>query len=104
MTSRKALPPDELEAALRTLPAWRLVTTDGRVELTRSYEFPSFPAAIRFMAAAVEPIEALNHHPRWENAWRTVTVWLCTWDAGHRPSALDLELARTLDALFAATG
>jgi pterin-4a-carbinolamine dehydratase len=41
-----------------------------------------------------------QHHPRWENQWRTVTVYLSTWDIGYRVSALDIALARTLDALY----
>ena len=59
----------------------------------------SFADAIGFMNAAVPKIDALQHHPRWENVWRTVSVWLSTWDIGHQPSELDLELAACLDGL-----
>jgi pterin-4a-carbinolamine dehydratase len=43
----------------------------------------------------------VDHHPRWENIWRTVTVWLSTWDIGHKVSRLDLELAQYFEALWA---
>jgi pterin-4a-carbinolamine dehydratase len=52
------------------------------------------------MQAAVPHIKQLKHHPRWENVFRTVTVWLSTWDTGHVISKLDFDLARHLDALF----
>jgi pterin-4a-carbinolamine dehydratase len=70
-----------------------------RTELYRSFEFSSFDDAIAFMGAAVPTINQLNHHPRWENLWRTVSVWLTTWDIGHRISPLDIDLAMSLDQL-----
>jgi hypothetical protein len=33
--------------------------------------------------------------------WRTVTVWLSTWDIGQKPSQIDVEMAEQLDRLFA---
>ena len=101
------LSPDELNDALREMPGWELVTSEVpghepvmRTELKRVYEFRSFEDAIGFMASAVAHISSIQHHPRWENVWRTVTVWLTTWDIGHRPSKLDVDLARHLDGLF----
>jgi pterin-4a-carbinolamine dehydratase len=52
------------------------------------------------MRAAVEPVQKLQHHPRWENQWRTVTVYLSTWDIGNKITALDIQLARAFDALY----
>jgi pterin-4a-carbinolamine dehydratase len=71
-----------------------------RIELKRAYEFRSFEEAIRFMAETAQHVSSIQHHPRWENVWRTVTVWLSTWDIGHRPSVLDIELARYLEDEF----
>ena len=42
----------------------------------------------------------VDHHPDWENIWRTITVWLTTWDLGHLPSIYDIELAEYLDQLY----
>jgi pterin-4a-carbinolamine dehydratase len=96
----------ELQDALQKLPNWRCVISDlpgtpgrQRTELHRSYEFASFEDAMNFMNAAVPKISGVQHHPRWENIWRTVSVWLSTWDIGHKPSDLDLELALYLDNL-----
>ena len=67
--------------------------------LYREYEFSSFEDAMNFMAAATPKISKMDHHPYWENIWRTVSVWLSTWDIGHRPSILDVKLAAHLDRL-----
>ena len=66
----------------------------------RTYEFARFEDAIDFMAEAAKHISVVQHHPRWENTWRTVRVWLTTWDIGHKPSQYDLDLAEYLDNLF----
>ena len=96
----------ELHAELQRLPGWVPVTSDlpggqgrQRTEICKLYEFASFEDAVAFMGAAVPKIAAMQHHPRWQNIWRTVVVWLSTWDIGHKPSALDLELATHLESL-----
>ncbi|WP_218510972.1 4a-hydroxytetrahydrobiopterin dehydratase [Variovorax sp. dw_308] len=94
--------------ALQGLPGWDSRVSDlaggagrQRTEICKSYEFASFEDAVAFMGAAVPKIAELQHHPRWPNIWRTVSVWLSTWDVGHKPSALDLEVAAHLDLLRA---
>lgn len=95
----------ELAAALVELPDWQVVLStsakDNRQQqaLYRNFKFASFEKAMHFMAQAVPMISQLNHHPRWENNWCTVSVWLTTWDAGHQISSLDVELAQQLEAL-----
>jgi pterin-4a-carbinolamine dehydratase len=96
----------EINSALEVLSEWTLVVSEipgfepnKRSELFRTFEFASFEDAIAFMTKAVPRISQLEHHPRWENLWRTVRVWLSTWDIGHKPSMLDLELARYLEEL-----
>ncbi len=103
----KPLTQAELDDELKRLFGWEpvenLIPGDypkSRHELRRVYVFKSFQAAVRFMGAAVAPINKLQHHPRWENQWRTVTVYLTTWDIGFRISRLDVELAKGLDALY----
>ena len=96
----------ELKKALDRLPAWEL--DDSRVgperkkklELMRTYEFASFEDAIHFMSASSRYIAELDHHPDWENVWKTITVWLTTWDIGHQPSNYDIRLAEYLDHLY----
>ena len=36
------------------------------------------------------------HHTRWENIWRTVRVYLTTWDIDHQISDRDIQLAKYL--------
>lgn len=97
--------------ALRDLPGWKLVPAHDPkarnhvpVDIEKPYEFKrgktGFLDAMAFMQAAAPHIDKLNHHPRWENTWATVTVRLSTWDLGHRVSMLDVELARYLDQLY----
>lgn len=104
----RALPPSELDAWLSAHPAWTVVTSprpdepeEARTELTRVFRCATFADALAFMQAAAPFIEEADHHPRWENVYRTVTVWLSTWSLRHRVSTLDLALAERLDVVFA---
>jgi len=97
----------EIQQQLSALPNWKVINSPlpgeyprTRTELTRRFRFSSFERAIGFMQAAVPHINQVNHHPRWENVFKTVTVWLSTWDTGHVISKLDFDLARYLDELF----
>ena len=97
----------EMSLGLQQLPGWELSVSDlpgkeplKRREIRRIFEFRSFEAAIEFMSEAAKHISSVDHHPRWENSFRNVSVWLTTWDIGHRPSRSDLELARYLEHLY----
>jgi pterin-4a-carbinolamine dehydratase len=103
----KPLTATELDRELKCLPGWEPVESlipgdypKSRQELRKVYAFRSFRTAIQFMSSAVDPVNKAQHHPRWENQWRTVTVFLSTWDIGLRISQLDLDLARILDGLY----
>jgi pterin-4a-carbinolamine dehydratase len=96
----------ESEAA-RALPQWRIEFSDDpdklhykRVELVRDFQFKSFEQAMEFMMSVSKHATEADHHPRWMNLWRTVTVWLSTWDAGHRITVLDTQFARFLDRKY----
>jgi pterin-4a-carbinolamine dehydratase len=102
-----ALTSDELLRAIEDLDGWELAVSElpgkddrQRTELKKAYRFASFEDAMDFMASAARHISSVDHHPRWENRFRTVTVWLSTWSAGHKPSALDIELAQFMDSLY----
>jgi pterin-4a-carbinolamine dehydratase len=71
-----------------------------RVELFREYKFKTFLGAIEFMHQVAPGCEIQIHHPRWENIWRTVTVYLGTWDIGYQISDLDIQLAEYLDQAY----
>jgi len=71
-----------------------------RVELYREYRFKSFRDAIGFMSQVAPGCDIAIHHPRWENVWKTVRVYLSTWDIGHRISDRDIQLARYFDHAY----
>ena len=101
------IPQKEFTAILKTLPGWSEVVSPlpgqeplQQVELHKAFELASFQQAIEFMREVSEFVVKTQHHPRWENIWRTVTVSLSTWDIGHKPSRLDVELAREMERVF----
>jgi pterin-4a-carbinolamine dehydratase len=103
-----ALSDEEIDKSLVELPGWEPVESslardypNSRFELRKAYRFSSFSNAIAFMQAAAEPIRKAKHHPRWENQWRTVIVYLSTWDIGNKISDLDVKLAHQLDHVYA---
>ena len=105
--SPPALTDAELHDELKLLSGWEPVESlipgdypKSRKELRRVYKFQSFRSAVGFMSSAVDAISEAQHHPRWENQWRTVTVYLTTWDIGFRVSRLDIEMAKALDRIY----
>ena len=89
-----ALNDDDIHAALSDMPEWEF---DGR-HLTRTYQFPSFRAAITFIDGVADEAERADHHPDIENTYDRVTLRLRT----HSADAVtdkDLALARAADAV-----
>ena len=102
---RDALDERALGEALRGLEGWTSESKRGpdggeRVGLARTLEFASFEDAMHFMATAARRIARMDHHPEWTNVYSTLTIRLSTHSAGHRPTRLDVELARYLEALY----
>ena len=71
-----------------------------RTELFRRYRFKTFADAINFMSQVAPGCDIAMHHPRWENLWRTLTVYLTTWDIDHSISDRDIQLAKYLDHAY----
>ena len=98
---------ESLQVALNgTLSKWRVVTPlpeepgQVRAELFREYTFKTFQDAIRFMSEVAPGCDIAIHHPRWENIWRTLRVYLTTWDIDHQISDRDIQLAKYFDAAY----
>lgn len=99
---------EALKIALQgTLFSWKKIasplpedTSKVRDELVRSYKFKRFLDAVAFMSQVAPGCEIFMHHPRWENIWKTVTVYLSTWDIGQKISDRDIQLAKYLDRAF----
>ena len=93
----------------RELKDWKVVYShlpenpfDTRAELFREYHFSDFNAVIEYMTKVAVGCQIYPHHPRWENTWKTLKVWLTTWDIDHVISYKDIMLARYMDKHFEA--
>ncbi len=69
-----------------------------RDAIRKIWKFRNFSEAWGFMTRAAMVAEQLNHHPEWRNVYNVVDVTLSTHDCDGL-SALDLALARKMDAL-----
>lgn len=69
--------------------------------LYKQFNFPDFKEAFTFMSKVAEVAEQMQHHPRWENEWNVVQVWLITHDAGSKITDKDRALAQAIDAIVA---
>lgn len=89
------LSPDEITAALRELPQWS-GDADG---IRRTVALPSFRDAVAAIVSIADVAEEMDHHPDVDLRWRTLHIAVVTHSAGG-VTALDLELARRIDALL----
>ena len=89
------LSPDDVAAALTTVPLWS-GGTDG---IERTLQLPSFRQAVEAISMIADVAEQLDHHPDIDLRWTRVRVAVVTHSAGGLTD-LDLELARRVDALF----
>lgn len=70
-------------------------------ELYREFEFKDFNEAFAFMQAVGVEAEQRQHHPRWENQWNKVRIWLSTHEAGGKITDKDRAFAKIIDVLYA---
>jgi pterin-4a-carbinolamine dehydratase len=112
------IPPDPLNeeklnaildphANFKDLTEWKVVKSPlpenpdiTRSELFREFKFENFDKVIAFINEIAIACEMFPHHPRWENVWVTLRVYLTTWDANHNISYKDIMLARYFDRTF----
>jgi pterin-4a-carbinolamine dehydratase len=99
---------EELELILsEELPEWSIRKRPVRgkpeldgVYLHRELTFKRFSHVIPFMTTVADFADKANHHPQWENIFRTLSIDLTTWDIEHRISSLDLMLASFIDRMY----
>ena len=84
----------ELAARLSAMPSWQVV--DG--ELTRTFTFADFRAALRFVNRVGSLAEESGHHPDIDIRYNRVRLALITHDAGGL-TAKDFNLAAAVDKL-----
>lgn len=93
-----AIDPDAVAAFAATSAIWRGDAT----ALEAALRFPTFRDAIAFIVHVADAAEAADHHPTIGNTYNRVTLRLTTHDAGNRVTSRDLDLARTIEGLYAA--
>lgn len=98
---------DLKELTKKHLPSWRIEFSDDptlhnykRIQLVRSFEFSSFEEVMKFMSVIAAHASEVDHHPKWMNLWKTLTIWLSTWDAGHRVTDLDFQFAQVVERKY----
>ncbi len=68
--------------------------------LYRQFNFDNFKQAWVFMTQVAALAEEFQHHPRWENEWSVVQIWLITHEGGKNISDKDHQMAQAIDALY----
>ena len=88
------LTPKQIKESLPAVPKWKKRGS----EITRTYEFKDFPAAIKFVNSVAKVAEKAWHHPDIDIRWNKVTLTLSTHDEGGLTQK-DFELAARFDRL-----
>jgi 4a-hydroxytetrahydrobiopterin dehydratase len=89
-----ALSADEIASHLANLPGWKV--ENG--ELTRTFTFKDFSAALAFVNRLGERAEDVRHHPDIDIRYNRVRLGLVTHDAGGL-TRKDFDLAAVADKL-----
>lgn len=71
--------------------------TESNHRLRAVFKFANFTEAFAFMTEVAFAAERMDHHPNWQNIWNTVTIDLCTHDAGNTVTEKDQLLAAAID-------
>lgn len=89
-----AMTAGEIETACGGLSGWE---PDLKApSISREYQFPTFPAAVRFVDFVAEVAEAADHHPDIDIRYNRVRLTLSTHSAGGVTDK-DFALARAID-------
>lgn len=68
--------------------------------LYKQFNFTDFKEAFAFMEKVAALAEQMQHHPRWENEWSVVQIWLITHEANSNITQKDHDLAAAIDGLL----
>lgn len=73
-------------------------STDGNA-ITKTFIFTNFIEALGWMVKVGVWAEKLNHHPEWDNVYKSVNVLLTTHEKGTITN-LDVTLAQKMDSIY----
>jgi 4a-hydroxytetrahydrobiopterin dehydratase len=85
----------EIGERLKSVPNWAL--ENG--EIVRTFQFPDFLGAMRFVDLVAEKAESAEHHPDIDIRYNKVRLTLTSHDAGGLTEK-DFSLASECDVLF----
>lgn len=68
--------------------------------LYKQFNFENFKEAWAFMGKVAELAEEFQHHPRWENEWSVVQIWLITHEGDNAITDKDRELSVAIDKVY----
>ncbi len=85
---------EKVNEELKSLAGWKFENN----EITRQFEFPGFPAAIRFVNSVAEKAESAGHHPDIDIRYDKVRLALTSHDSGGITER-DIKMARALNTL-----
>lgn len=68
--------------------------------LYKQFNFENFKQAWAFMTEVAEVAESQQHHPRWENEWSVVQIWLITHESDSKITDKDRRMAASIDELL----
>lgn len=71
-----------------------------RRELYQEFSFKDFNEVVKFLNEAKTVCDILPHHPRIENVWATLDLYLSTWAIDYNISYKDIQLAKNLDKIY----
>lgn len=69
-------------------------------ELHRVFIFKSFDHVVDYLVDLKPICDIIPHHPRIENIWKTLNVYLSTWALDYDISYKDIQLAMNMDKLY----
>jgi len=92
----KQLKTKEITKMLEDFSGWSV--NKGETQLSKTFVFPNFVAALAFCAKVAVHAEVLSHHPDIELSYGKVKIKLTTHEAGGL-SKLDFKLAKKIDRL-----
>ncbi len=92
---------------LKKFPEWKIIMSDkfdvngeNIRELYRHFEFDNFDDAWKFMSKVKDHIiTSLNHHPKWQNNYGRVEIWLSTANIGHNLTKRDIDFAEQTETV-----
>ncbi len=68
--------------------------------LYKQFNFNDFNEAFKFMTDVANLANQYDHHPRWENEWSVVQIWLITHEGEQKITDKDRQMADAIDELI----